>query len=1066
MRLTSEQIHKDPGTPLCQAASIGNLPLVNILLDYGASINRRAGSYGSALGSAVARGRWDVARHLLDMGANPNAASGPLGTALSSAVSAGETAMVRLIVEKGVKIGEDSRAFAVAASQGDLQMLKLLMSYRESSVGTSSHSKAYASALQSACKHGNLDAARVLLDLGLDPNIGGISVAYHGNYSTPLEAAACNGNLPVARLLIEKGADINKRGLNHTALSGAVKAKDEPMVAFLLQNGAHDASLLPVAVENRSKAIVKQLLDYDVDVNAKTHRGYTALHWAAEHGDMDIVTLLLQYKADTSIRLKDPYRSLQATAFHLAVEKGHIDSAFAILAVQGRSTVNDPDSNGNTALHIAARAGQSDMVDALLALAETARITNHEGETALHMIALSDNRSYKPVGWEQFGPIPGLLEVGPAKEQEEPVQNPGVRVVTSLMAFYDHVDIQDKHGVTPLMRLAGCRLGKEFGFWPRVSDWKVLKGDEQIIDCMIDHGARFDQRDLSGKTLLHYAAILGCEYRVRWLLERKDWRNIDCGDNDGRTPLSWACMEKNQAVLRLLLGQEVDCNGADNDDWTPLERAAAQRDESTMQLLFAAGARCRKHLLLKTFPKWDDCRGYSNELAKTQECQCLRTAISHEADPSVKDEYAKSLLHYAARRDNMAATKLLLEDRYLDINVRDHQGRLALHIAAQSASSKLVEYLLENGSRASARDLRGRTSLHRASDDNYETLLKHGASLDTRDNKGRTPLHHLCTRSTDLALETVQILLSRRECLSAKDDHGLMPLDLALRQRVLNRLAQGEDARVAMLRLLMDSISDARDWTDTGRGSRLIWHFACGGYAKEISKMIEKGGGIHAINENWRTPLHQAACCYSFDSNKSEETVATLIAHGADVNSPDKERRTPLHLAAHEGNNATVRLLLEHGSIIDYRDRKRRTPLHLAALCGNEEMVQILLDAGADPCLQDYKRQTPWDLAAQRNRKGVMAMLAVASSGSTPDPDSNAMPVSENSESCVYSDMEGSHSRNSSDVDSDILPRSLDQTPPKPSSDPIETLSLCEFESDSEDDEETDGRQTLRRNSI
>lgn len=129
------------------------------------------------------------------------------------------------------------------------------------------------------------------------------------------------------------------------------------------------------------------------------------------------------------------------------------------------------------------------------------------------------------------------------------------------------------------MRLAGSSLRKDPGSWGGVGSWKVLRDDERLIDCMIQHVARLDQRNPSGKTLLHYAAVLGCEPRVRWLLERKDWRNPDCRDNDGRTPLSWVCETENQAVLRLLLGQEVDCNNADNDDWTPLETggSAARR---------------------------------------------------------------------------------------------------------------------------------------------------------------------------------------------------------------------------------------------------------------------------------------------------------------------------------------------------------------------------------------------------------------------------------------------------------------------------------------------------------
>lgn len=1012
-----------------------------------------------------------MAKHLLDMGADPNAASGAFGTRgtpLSFAISAGETAMVRLLIEKGAEVEEDNHAFAVAAQDGNIQMLELLLTERETHVVTNAHPKAYGSALQNACGHGNLDAARILLDRGIDPNNGGISLSIHDNYSTPLEAAASNGNLSVVRLLIERGADINKRGLNYTALSRAVGEKDEQMVLYLLQNGARDSSCLPVAVKHRSIAITKQLLEHGMDVNARSdHHGYTALHWAAENGDTDMVSLVLQYKADMSLRLNARYYNSHATAFHLAVKNGHVDAAFVILAEQGRSTVNLPDSDGNTPLHLAASAGQRNMVDALLALAETAQITNNEGETALHMIALSGYRgSHDPEESNRFlsASYP-VFESEGAEEQEEPVDIPGIRIATSLMAFYDRVDIRDKHGVTPLMRLAGSSLGKESERWGDAGSWKVSRDDERLIDCMIQHGARVDQRDPSGKTLLHYAAILGCESRVRWLLDRKDWRNLDCRDNDGRNPLSWACETKNQAVLRLLLDQEVDCNDADNDGWTPVERAAAQRDESTMKLLFAAGAQCSKHLLLKIF---SGSRGYNDVHAKFAECQCLKTALSHGADPSVKDELGKSLLHYIADGDNMVAMELLLQSQCLDINTRDRWGRLALHVAAESARSKLVDYLLESGSQANAKDLRGRTALHRAADENFETLLKQGASLYARNDKGRTPLHYLCQSSTDVALNTVRKLISRGECLSVKDDDGIMPLDLALPSQLLNGVAYREDAALAMVRLLMDSVSDAKDWTDTDRGSRLIWHFAASGYAEEISILIEKGGSVHARGQNWRTPLHQAACC-SFPE-RSKVTVAALIAHGADVNRPDKKRRTALHLAVKAGNDETARLLLTNGSVVDYRDLKRRTALHLAVLGGHKYMVQVLLEAGADPSLQDHNLQTPRDLGARRNRKGIMAMLIdnhIATPDSTPHLDVKATSESDTSNLSVDSDYERPCSDGSRDDDSVCSLSSCDtENPPSAYDRRHETSSLCGFKSDGDDDEDTKEMRTQRRSSI
>ena len=1112
------QVHKDPGTPLCRAASLGNLPLVDMLLDHGALINRHAGSYGSALGSALANAHFPMAKHLLDMGADPNAASLVFGTPLSFAVKAGDTAMVRLLIERGAEVGKDGYALAEAASSGDLQMLKLLLTYEGLLGTTEAHLEAYGSALQSACGHGNLNAAKLLLDHGVDPNTGGrslSSLSIADNYSTPLEAAAFNGNLPVVRLLIESGADINKSGLNYTALSRAVDEKDEQMVTYLLQNGARDASCLRVAVEHRCSAITKQLLEHGMDINARDEtfgQAHTALHWAAQNGDTDIVSLLLQHKADTSIRLNSHYRESQASAFDLAVEHGHIDSAFAILAVEGRSMVNLPDNNGNTAVHRAASAGQSEMVDALLALPETTQIANNEGETALHMIALSRFRgrfdSEESHGF--YSATFSLPESESAQELEKPVKIPGVRIAKSLMAFYERVDIQDKHGVTPLMRLAGSRLGKESERWGSGRGWKVSRDDERIIDCMIQHGARFDQRDPSGKTLLHYAAILGCESRVRWLSEHDDWRNLNyedndgrsplswacgtgneailrlllgqqvdcnkadnddwrnlyCEDNDGRTPLSWACRTGNEAVLRLLLGQKVDCNKADKDDWTPLEQAAAQRDESTMKLLLAAGAQCRKQLLLRIFTQPLDPS--SDGLRRFKEYRCLKTALSHGADPSVKNEYGESLLHCLAYRDNLIATEPLLGNQYLDINTRDCRGRLALHVAAKSAGPKLVEYLLDNGSRATAIDLSGCTALHRAADENYEILIKRGASLHAKNNSGRTPLHYLCQRSTDFALDTVRDHISRGECSSMKDNDGIMPLDLALPWYGLNGVAVGEDAPVEMLRLLMNSVSDAEDWTATGRGSRLIWHFASGGYAKEILFVVEKGGSVHARGRNWRTPLHQAACCSSSDG--SQETVAALIAHGADVDSLDNKRRTALHLAAKEGNDETTRLLLKHGSEVNYRDIKRRTALHLAALNGQKDMVTVLLEAGADPSLQDHNIQTPRDLAARRNRKGIMALLTeshVEIPDSISDPDSSTTSESSISDFGVDTDYERPHSDDSRDDDSLYSNLSSNQrNSPSICGGRHKTRSLCGFESNMEDGEENKNTRTQRRSSI
>ena len=302
-----------------------------------------------------------------------------------------------------------------------------------------------------------------------------------------------------------------------------------------------------------------------------------------------------------------------------------------------------------------------------------------------------------------------------------------------------------------------------------------------------------------------------------------------------------------------------------------------------------------------------------------------------------------------------------------------------------------------------------------------------------------------------------------------KDDDGIMPLDLALPSYGLNGLDDQEDAAIEMLRLLMKSVSNAEDWTESGRGSRLIWHFASGCYAKEILFVVQKGGSVHARGRNWRTPLHQAARCST--SNGSKETVAALIAHGADVNLPDIERKTALHLAVKEGNDETAELLLKYGFEVDYRDVKRRTALHLAALKGHKDMVKILLESGADPSLLDHNLRTPRDLAAGRNRKDIVALLTeshVAFPDSNRDSDSRTTSEFRVSHFGVDTDYERPRSDDSRDDDSVYSGFLSDQRDsPRLCGGRDKTRSLCGFESDIEDDdEESENIRTQRRSSI
>ncbi|KAK3302370.1 uncharacterized protein B0T15DRAFT_487544 [Chaetomium strumarium] len=112
--------------------------------------------------------------------------------------------------------------------------------------------------------------------------------------------------------------------------------------------------------------------------------------------------------------------------------------------------------------------------------------------------------------------------------------------------------------------------------------------DGTIIKLLLDHGAKGDATDATGRTLLSRAAANGYEAVVRLLLDRG--AAIEAADTDGLTPLSWAARHGYESVLRLLLDRGAAIEAADTDGLTPLSWAARHGYESVLRLLLDRGA--------------------------------------------------------------------------------------------------------------------------------------------------------------------------------------------------------------------------------------------------------------------------------------------------------------------------------------------------------------------------------------------------------------------------------------------------------------------------------------------
>lgn len=87
--------------PLLEAAQAGQVEVVRLLLDAGASVHQRDGFRRTALHRASVAGHADVASLLLERGADPRAKNIEGFTALMGAAHAGRDAAVRLLLRHG-----------------------------------------------------------------------------------------------------------------------------------------------------------------------------------------------------------------------------------------------------------------------------------------------------------------------------------------------------------------------------------------------------------------------------------------------------------------------------------------------------------------------------------------------------------------------------------------------------------------------------------------------------------------------------------------------------------------------------------------------------------------------------------------------------------------------------------------------------------------------------------------------------------------------------------------------------------------------------------------------------
>jgi len=203
--------------------------------------------------------------------------------------------------------------------------------------------------IAAAC--GELEAARVLLERGADPNGGNIR-----RYEAPIYAAARRGDTAMAELLLTCHADVDNRSVSPLCAAAppdndeALNVRRLAVAEMLLEHGAdvngvdRGEHITPLHASVRNVAMTKLLLEHGAKLEAKDDQGQTALFRAADVVNLPVAKLLIEHGADVNAREKDGHPVL-----YCAVKANNIP--LAELLIEHGADVNALDNAGHSLLY-------------------------------------------------------------------------------------------------------------------------------------------------------------------------------------------------------------------------------------------------------------------------------------------------------------------------------------------------------------------------------------------------------------------------------------------------------------------------------------------------------------------------------------------------------------------------------------------------------------------------------------------------------------------------------------------------------------------------------------------
>ncbi|KAM0462728.1 hypothetical protein ACHAPV_003552 [Trichoderma viride] len=500
------------GQLLVKAINSGNVQLVSLLIEHGASVN----CYEAPLTTAARNGSVEMVSLLLEKGADINEVGmdGTRKSPLFSAIYADNVEVAELLLKRGADMRwKDPRGWSMLNAAYTIPELipELLQKGLDPD-----HQCVYGSVLHMTARWGYPKTMKVLLESDPKPNldlvygdadifserVAAFYIIQDELGLTPLLIACQRYEPECVELLLKAGANPHFHNKNDIDASdilmrGGEFEKAAQCLGMLLSGPYRESAAQKVdkkgntllhKIEKKTLvSVLQHLVKAGVPVDGKNRDGYTPLAVAVQMGNEAAAKYLLECGA-----------TRMGSILHLACAKGSLSLVKLLIQEGADPKALEPEHGRSllyTALHIDEEAACSQMVRYLV------------------------------------------------DEVKVPLDQPGGRF---------------KY---PIIRAAYMACG------PDSAGMKALK-------FLIRRKARLDVADNQGRRAIHLAAASEWKDGLRALVEVGV--EINVRDKLGRLPIHFAASVSHQDNLEYLLGwcKDIDVDAADDDKWTSLLWAA------------------------------------------------------------------------------------------------------------------------------------------------------------------------------------------------------------------------------------------------------------------------------------------------------------------------------------------------------------------------------------------------------------------------------------------------------------------------------------------------------------